>query len=138
MGQSALEIQSNGVKTSQTQFCIGDELVFTCTLAESGYEWVALPFLDRSLGNGRVLVGTTETVGNITLSGSGYGSGRRSTLNVTSFPGLNGVNILCREADGDPNVNQNVSIRVIGKNKWQRIQFSTKYKNSHYESLHEL
>ncbi len=116
VGQSALEIQSNSVKTSETQFCIGDKLVFTCTLTVSAYDWVALPFLNGSTGNGRVLIDSTETVGNITLSASGTGSGRRSTLQVTAFPGLNGVNILCREAGGDPTIYQNVTIRVIGKN----------------------
>ncbi len=103
-------IQSNAVTTSQPQFCTGDELVFTCTLAESAHDWIALPFLDGSVGNGRVILGTTETVGNITLSGSGTGSGRRSTLQVTAFPGLNGVNILCRETNGDLDANQNVDI----------------------------
>ena len=102
--------------TSQTQFCTGDELVFTCTLTVAAYEWVALPFLDGSLNNGGVTVGATVTVGNITLSASGSGSGRRSTLQVTAFPGLNGVNILCRETGGDPNVNQNINITVLGKN----------------------
>ncbi len=102
--------------SSQPQFCTGDELVFTCTLTEAAYEWVALPFLDGSWNNGGVTVGATVTVGNITLSASGSGSGRRSTLQVTAFPGLNGVNILCRETGGDPNVNQNINITVLGKN----------------------
>ncbi len=101
---------------SQTQFCTGDELVFTCTLTEPGYEWVALPFLDASPGNGRIGLGVTETVGNFTLSSNGTGSGRRSRLQVTAFPQLNGVNILCRESGGDPNFNQTVNITVLGKN----------------------
>ncbi len=100
----------------QPSFCTGDELVFICTLAESSYDWVALPFLDGTPGNGRVTVGTPETVGNFSLSASGTGLGRRSTLQVTAFPGLNGVNILCRESEGDPNVNQSVDITVLGKN----------------------
>ncbi len=116
VGQAALEIQSNGVTSSQTQFCTGDELVFTCTFTASLNEWVVLPFLDGTPGNGRIPLDTTETVGNITLSASGTGDGRRSALQVTAFPGLNEVNILCREAEGDPNVNQNATIRVIGKN----------------------
>ena len=103
------------MKTSETQFCTGEELVFTCTLAESAYDWVALPFLNGTV-NGRVTLDTTETVGNITLSASGVDSGRRSSLQVTAFPGLNGVNILCREAHGDPTIYQNVTIRVLGKN----------------------
>ncbi len=111
----SLEIQSNGVTTSQAQFCTGDELVFTCTLAVGGYQWVALPFLDGSVGSGSVASGESDTVGNITLSTSGTGSGRSSTLQVTAFPGLNGANILCREASGDPNINQNVTITVFGE-----------------------
>ncbi len=101
--------------TSQTQFCTGDELVFTCTLAVSGYDWVALPLLDgSSADNGRIALGDTETVGNFTLSASGTGSTRTSTLQVTAFPGLNGVNILCRDS-GDPGINQSVDITVFGK-----------------------
>ncbi len=115
-GQATVEVHSNGVTTSQTQFCTGDELVFTCTLTESAYEWVVPQFLNGFAGNGRVTVPDTETVGNITLTATGTGSGRRSTLQVTAFPGLNGVNILCREFGGDPNVNQNVNITVLGKN----------------------
>ncbi len=34
---------------------------------------------------------------------------------MTAFPGLNGVNILCRDS-GDPNNNQNLNITVLGKN----------------------
>ncbi len=41
----------------------------------SGYDWVALPILDGSPGNGRVALDTTETVGNFTLSASGTGLG---------------------------------------------------------------
>ncbi len=114
--QTVLEIQSNGVTTSQTQFCTGDELVFTCTLAVSAYDWVALPFLDGTPSNGRVSLGINEIVGNFTLSASGVGSGRRSTLQVTAFPGLNGVKILCRESGGDPSYIQNITISVLGKN----------------------
>ncbi len=117
MGQAALGIQSNGATTSQTQFCTGDELVFTCTLAMSGYDWVALPFLNGTPDNERIALNTTKTVGNFTLSASGSGSGRRSTLQLILFPGLNGVNILYRESGGDPNVNQSVDITVLGNNK---------------------
>ncbi len=102
--------------SSQTQFCTGDELVFTCTLAVSGYDWVVLPFLNGTSNNGRIALDTTVTVGNFTVSASGTGPTRTSTLQVTAFPGLNGVNILCREAGGDPNVNQSVDITVLGKN----------------------
>ncbi len=75
----------------------------------------AVLFDDGTNDNGRVALDTAETVGNIALSASGTGSGRRSTLQVTAFPGLNGVNILCRESGGDSNVNQNVDITVLGK-----------------------
>ncbi len=55
-----LMIQSNGVTPSQNIFCIGDMLVFTCTLAVSGYDWVVLPFLNGTVHNGRVLLNTTS------------------------------------------------------------------------------
>ncbi len=112
--EALVEIQSNGVTTSGTHFCTKDELVFTCTLLVSGYDWVALPFLDGTPGNGRVSLGTTETVGNFTLSASGTGPTRTSTLQVTAFPGLNGVNVLCRDS-GDPGYSQSVNITVFGK-----------------------
>ncbi len=114
VSDASLVIQSNGVTTSQTQFCIGDELVFTCTLIVSAYDWVVVPFLDGSPDNGRIALDTTETFGNFTVSASGIGPTRTSTLQVTAFPGLNRVNILCRES-GDPGNSQSVNVRVFGK-----------------------
>ncbi len=107
-------IQSNGETTLQKQFCIGDMLVFTCTLAASGYDWVVPTFLNGAVNNGRVLLGTTETIRGFTLSASGIEPRRRSLLKVTAFPGLNGVNILCRES-GYPDVNQIAAITVLGE-----------------------
>ncbi len=80
----------------------------------SGYDWVVLPFLNGTPGNGRVALDTTDTVGNFTVSASGIGPTRTSTLQVTAFPGLNGVNVLCRDS-GDPGSSQSVNITVFGK-----------------------
>ena len=57
--------------TSDREFCIGEQLIFKCTMAVGSYEWTVTGFLDGTVGNGRISIGTTETVGEFMLSASG-------------------------------------------------------------------
>jgi len=82
---SALIIELEGITTASTQFCIGDQLTFRCTLREGSYDWIFPPILDGTVGNGRITLGSTETVGEFSLSTSGADATRMSTLQVTVF-----------------------------------------------------
>ena len=90
-------------------------MTFICSTPYGGYDWVVLPYLNGT--NGRVTPGQTVTVGMFTLSASGTGAGRRSSLQVAAFSGLSNVTITCREASGNPNVTETAVVTVLGKEK---------------------
>ena len=104
-----------GRTTSDRQFCIGDQLTFRCTIARGSYDWIVTGFLDGIVGNGRITIGTNETVGEFMLSASGVDDARMSSLQVTVFEGLvGGRTVTCREA-GTTTGGQSVTIRVLGE-----------------------
>jgi len=86
-----LTVERDGMVTNERQFCIGFQLTFRCTLAESAYDWIVSPFMNGVLGNVAATGGgQTVTVGRFLLNGSGVDVGRMSTLQVTLFEGLVG------------------------------------------------
>ena len=101
--------------TTDREFCIGDQLTFRCTIAVSSYEWIVTGFLDGTVGNGRIIIGTNETVGEFMLSASGVDAARMSTLQVTVFEGLVGERtVTCRET-GTTTGGQSDTITVLGE-----------------------
>ena len=95
---SALTIEQGGMTTNESEYCIGAQLTFRCTLAASSYDWVVTGFLDGSVGNGKITIETNETVGEFMLSASGIDDTRMTSLQITVFQGLVGVRtIKCRE-----------------------------------------
>ena len=101
--------------TANRELCIGEQLIFRCRITVGSYDWIVLPFLDGTNGNGRILVGESRTDGHITLSASGVGAARMSTLQVTLFEGLVGErNISCAET-GNRGNSEIVTITVLGE-----------------------
>jgi len=110
-----LIIEHGGEVIREREFCIGAELTFTCSLAESAYDWIIPSFLNGTLENGRISVGSSETVGEFMLSASGDGATRMSTLQVTLFEGFVGNrDITCRET-GTTIGGQSATITVLGE-----------------------
>jgi len=108
-----LTVEHDGVITSERQFCVGVQLTFTCTILRSTFDWIFPPFLNGTLRNGRVSLGNTETVGEFTLTASGFNDRRKSTLQVTLFKRLVGdTNVTCVET-GTTNNRQSATITVL-------------------------
>ena len=107
--------------TFDREFCIGEQLTFRCTLAESSYDWIITGFLNGTSGNGRVTNGNNEVDGEFMLSASGVNDGRMSTLQVTVFEGLIGERIVtCREASTTIG-GQSDNITIIGKPFYHKL-----------------
>ena len=104
-----------GLPTTDREFCIGEELIFRCTLTERSYDWIVTSYLDRTSGNGRIEVGANETIGEFLLSASGTDFTRMSTAQITTFEGLVGQrNITCHETGNIYSV-QTAMITVLGE-----------------------
>jgi len=114
--EGKLKVERDGAVTSDTEFCLGDLLTFTCTIPTGGIDWIVLPFLNGTLGKGRVSSGGNMTVGEFMLSASGVGEERTSTLQVTVFPGLAGnTTVTCREGGTTTGRQQSANITVFGE-----------------------
>ena len=84
--------------TTDTEFCIGEQLTFRCTFAASSYEWTVTGFLDGRMGNGAITSGWNMTVDEFVISTSGIDAARMTTVQVTVFDGLVGERtVTCRE-----------------------------------------
>ena len=81
----------------------------------SSYDWTITSFLDGTVGNGRIIIGTSEIVGEFMLSASGADAARMSSLQVTVFEGLIGERtVTCREG-GNSTGAQSDTITVLGE-----------------------
>ena len=101
--------------TTDTEFCIGEQLTFRCTFAASSYEWTVTGFLDGSMGNGGIRSGENMTVEEFVISTGGANADRMSSLQVTVFQGLVGERtITCREP-GTTMGEQSDTITVLGE-----------------------
>ena len=101
--------------TTDTEFCIGEQLTFRCTFAASSYEWTVTGFLDGSMGNGGITSGQNVTVEEFVISTSGIDVARTSTLQVTVFQGLVGERtVTCREP-GTTTGGQSDTITLLGE-----------------------
>ena len=110
---SALIVEHDGRTTTDTQFCIGEQLTFRCTISIGSYDWIVPPFLNGTTGFGRIPVGESRTDGQFTLSSSGSGNARMSSLQVTVFEGLVGM-FTCAETGNVGNM-QEAIITVLGE-----------------------
>ena len=80
------------------------------------YDWIAPPFLNGTTGLGRIPVGESRTDGQFTLSGSGDGTTRTSSLQVTVFEGLVGYTMfMCTETGNSGSTSQAATITVLGE-----------------------
>jgi len=108
-------VEQDGIATTDREFCIGAQLTFRCTLSEGSYDWIIPSFLNGREGNGKVVIGNTESVGEFVLSASGIDDTRMSTLQVTVFELLVGERtVKCRETGARSNT-QVATITVLGK-----------------------
>ena len=118
VGYANLGLRVNGRPADTTEFCAGEVLLFVCTIETSSYQWNAGSLITDQ----QVVVGTngalaTMIFGKFTLSAEGTGSTRRSTLQVTAFSYLSGVNITCTDPGnpGNPDFVQTSTVTVYGK-----------------------
>ena len=116
---SALVVEKSGRATSGRELCIGANLTFRCSISVSSYAWTVTGFLDGYVGNGRITLGETLTVGEFTLSASGAVTAnndtRRSSLQVTTFEGLVGERTVTCIEPGNPFNSQTATITVLGE-----------------------
>ena len=79
------------------------------------YDWIVTGFLNGTVGNGRITIGTNETVGEFMLSASGINDGRMSSLQVTVFEGLVGERTVTCKETGTTIGGQSVTITILGE-----------------------
>ena len=109
---------------SDREFCIGEQLTFWCTMAVGSYEWTVTCFLDGTVGNGRITIGTDKTVEEFMLSASGVDAARMSSLQVTVFKGLIGESaVSCRES-GITTGGLSDNITILGKSFYHTNYYS--------------
>ena len=115
VGYANLGLLVNGRSANMTEFCAGEVLLFVCTIQTSIFQWNAGSLITGDT----VSLGTDgapgiEISGKFTLTAEGSGSNRRSTLQVTAFSDLSGVNIACRDP-GNHDFVQTRTVTVYGK-----------------------
>ena len=108
---SALTVENDGRTTTDREFCIGDQLTFRCTISVGSYDWIVPPFLNGTTGFGRIPTGEFRTDGQFTLSSSGDGDTRMSTLQITVSEGLVGM-FICAETGNSGGTSQAATITV--------------------------
>ena len=92
--------------------CIGDDIIYTCTLNTLGHVWQDSEFI------GSVLLSTPSPTseGVYTLRRVAFNSTSIvSTLSVTASTGLNGTEISCRDGHGVIETIQRQEITVLGE-----------------------
>ena len=101
-----LEVRRNGELTSGSEFCIGDDLILTCSIDNlATFAWTVSGLVMGNDGAGIVgFVANTREVNCLTytLVATSNGPSSMSTLRFNVSNLLNGRNITCGEAGNPP------------------------------------